>query len=103
MSKIELSGIEAFLEVLSAAGVRYVFGNPGSTELPLNDALVDDPRFHYIFGLQEVPLTAMADCPANARRSPWTARAKICPRCARWSGQRMVFSNVHTRPRSRHT
>jgi benzoylformate decarboxylase len=54
-------GIEALLETLAAAGVRYIFGNPGSTELPLNDALVNDSRFQYIFGLQEVPLTAMAD------------------------------------------
>ncbi len=54
-------GIEAFLEILAAAHVRYIFGNPGTTELPLNDALVKDSRFQYIFGLQEVPLTAMAD------------------------------------------
>ena len=35
-------GIEAFLEILAAAGVRYIFGNPGSTELPLNNALAKD-------------------------------------------------------------
>jgi thiamine pyrophosphate-dependent acetolactate synthase large subunit-like protein len=33
-------GIEALLEILAGAGVRYIFGNPGSTESPLNDALV---------------------------------------------------------------
>jgi len=55
------TGIEAFLEVLAGAGVRYLFGNPGSTELPLNDALVGDKRFEYILGLQEVPVMAMAD------------------------------------------
>jgi benzoylformate decarboxylase len=54
-------GIEVLLEVLSAAGVDHIFGNPGSTELPLNDALVRDSRFNYIFGLHELPLTAMAD------------------------------------------
>ncbi len=54
-------GIEALLEILAAAGVRYLFGNPGSTELPLSDALVKDPRFRYILGLHELPLTAMAD------------------------------------------
>ena len=54
-------GIEVLLEILSAAGVRHIFGNPGSTELPLNDALVKDSRFGYIFGLHELPLTAMAD------------------------------------------
>jgi benzoylformate decarboxylase len=54
-------GIEAFLDILAAGGVRYIFGNPGSTELPLNEALAQDDRFQYIFGLQEVPVTAMAD------------------------------------------
>ena len=49
------------LEVLAAVNVRHIFGNPGSTELPLNDALVRDTRFDYIFGLHELPLTAMAD------------------------------------------
>jgi benzoylformate decarboxylase len=56
-----MTGIEAFLEVLAGAGVRHVFGNPGTTELPLNDALAGDPRFTYVFGLQEVPVVAMAD------------------------------------------
>ena len=56
-----VSGIEAFLEVLHGAGVCHIFGNPGTTELPLNDALVDDRRFQYILGLQEVPVMGMAD------------------------------------------
>jgi benzoylformate decarboxylase len=64
-----LRGIDAFLELLAAAGVRHIFGNPGTTELPLNDALVDDRRFQYILGLQEVPLMAMADGFAMASRS----------------------------------
>lgn len=54
-------GIEAFLEVLAAAGVKYLFGNPGTTELPLNDALGRDSRLQYIFGLHEIPVVAMAD------------------------------------------
>ena len=54
-------GIEAFLEILATSGVRYIFGNPGSTELPLNDVLIEDSRFEYIFGLHELPATAMAD------------------------------------------
>lgn len=55
------SGVEAFLHLLAEFGVRYLFGNPGTTELPLNDALVGDDRFQYILGLQEVPVMAMAD------------------------------------------
>ncbi|MFO0903279.1 MAG: thiamine pyrophosphate-binding protein [Pirellulales bacterium] len=54
-------GIEAFLEILAGAGVKYIFGNPGTTELPLNDALGRDTRLQYILGLHEVPVLAMAD------------------------------------------
>src|SRR5882762_1988472 len=63
------SGIHALVQMLADAGVRYIFGNPGTTELPLNDALVDDPRIQYILGLQEVPVMAMADGYAMASRS----------------------------------
>ena len=64
-----VSGAQAFLSMLSRAGVRYLFGNPGTTELPLMDALVDDHRIQYILGLQEVPVMAMADGYAQASRS----------------------------------
>ncbi len=63
------SGIQAFLEMLADAGVKYIFGNPGTTELPLNDALVQESRIRYILGLQEVPVMAMADGYAMASRS----------------------------------
>ena len=65
-----MTGIEIFLEILHRAGIRYLFGNPGSTELPLNDAVVDDSRFQYILALQEVPLTAIADGYAMASGVP---------------------------------
>ena len=61
-----MTGIEAFLEVLAAAGVTHLFGNPGTTELPLNDALARDERFRYILGLHEVPVVGMADGYAQA-------------------------------------
>jgi benzoylformate decarboxylase len=63
-----MTGIEAFLEVLAGAGVKYIFGNPGTTELPLIDALVDDARFQYVLGLHEIPVVAMADGYAQASR-----------------------------------
>ena len=37
-------GAAVLLEVLTSEGARYMFGNPGTTELPLIDALVDDVR-----------------------------------------------------------
>jgi benzoylformate decarboxylase len=58
---MHLSGIEAFVHLLEQAGVPYIFGNPGTSELPLCDALVGRSRPQYILGLQEVPVMAMAD------------------------------------------
>ena len=58
---MKTSGIQAMLELLHGSGVKHIFGNPGTTELPLNEALVTDRRFQYILGLQEVPVMAMAD------------------------------------------
>ena len=55
------TGVGALIEVLAQFGVRYIFGNPGTTELPLNDLLVADRRIRYVLGLQEVPVMAMAD------------------------------------------
>ena len=66
---MSISGIQAFLEMLSDFNVRYIFGNPGTSELPLNDALVDDDRFQYILGLQEVPVMSMADGFSMASRT----------------------------------
>jgi benzoylformate decarboxylase len=62
------TGIQLFLDLLAGLGVRHIFGNPGTTEMPLNDALVTDRRFQYVLGLQEVPVMAMADGFAMASR-----------------------------------
>jgi benzoylformate decarboxylase len=55
------TGIHCFLDLLHAYGISTIFGNPGTTELPLNDALLTDSRFEYRLGLHEVPVVAMAD------------------------------------------
>ncbi|MBN8902330.1 MAG: thiamine pyrophosphate-binding protein [Rhodospirillales bacterium] len=56
-----MTGVEAFLEILHRAGVTHLFGNPGTTELPLNDALARDRRVRYVLGLHECPVIAAAD------------------------------------------
>jgi benzoylformate decarboxylase len=71
------TGIDIFLELLASAGVRYVFGNPGTTELPLSDALVDHPSIKYLLGLQEVPVMAMADGFAMASGTPGVVNLHI--------------------------
>lgn len=56
-----MAGRHAFLSILQQAGVEHIFGNPGTTELPLMDVLVDYPEFKYILTLQEGVAMAMAD------------------------------------------
>src|SRR5580698_1330155 len=63
-------GAEILLEILRSEGVEYIFGNPGTTELPLMDALVDAPDIHYVLALQEASAVAMADGYAQAAGKP---------------------------------
>jgi benzoylformate decarboxylase len=85
-----MTGIGAFLEVLAAAGVKHIFGNPGTTELPLNDALVGDQRFQYIFGLHEIPVLAMADGYAQASGKVGVANVHIC--CGLGNAMGMLYN-----------
>ncbi|HTU79066.1 MAG TPA: benzoylformate decarboxylase [Solirubrobacteraceae bacterium] len=55
---------EATFELLRAHGMTRIFGNPGSTELPM---LADFPEdFSYVLGLQELVVVGMADGFAQA-------------------------------------
>ena len=63
-------GAAVLLEVLRSEGCRYIFGNPGTTELALMDALLGAPDIGYIWGLQEASAVAMADGYANASGRP---------------------------------
>src|SRR3984885_10550671 len=63
-------GAGVLLEVLRSEGVEYVFGNPGTTELPLIDALLETPDISYTLALQESSAVAMADGYAQAARKP---------------------------------
>ena len=49
------------LDILRDEGITHVFGNPGSTEMPLMDVLVDAPDITYVLGLQEASAVGMAD------------------------------------------
>jgi benzoylformate decarboxylase len=62
----QITGKRAFLELLKQEGVTILFGNPGTTELPLMDALAVETGIHYVLGLQEAAVMAMADGYAQA-------------------------------------
>ncbi len=61
-----MSGKRAFLDLLKQEGVGIMFGNPGTTELPLMDAFAVENDIRYVLGLQEAALMAMADGYAQA-------------------------------------
>jgi glyoxylate carboligase len=63
-------GASLLMEILRSEGVDYIFGNPGTTELPLMDALLEVPAIRYILALQEASAVAMADGYAQAARRP---------------------------------
>ncbi|MFI1018293.1 benzoylformate decarboxylase [Streptomyces sp. NPDC020965] len=50
---------QSVLDVLRARGMTTLFGNPGSTELPMLKQFPDD--FRYVLGLQEAVVVGMAD------------------------------------------
>jgi benzoylformate decarboxylase len=55
---------EASFELLRRRGMTTIFGNPGSTELPMLGPLPED--FRYVLGLQEAVAVGMADGFAQA-------------------------------------
>ena len=61
-----MSGKRAFLELLKQEGVEILFGNPGTTELPLMDALAVENELRYVLALQEASVIGMADGYAQA-------------------------------------
>src|SRR6266508_6674167 len=48
-----MRGRQILMESLIAQGVSYIFGNPGTTESPIIDSLLDYPQITYIVALHE--------------------------------------------------
>ena len=55
------TGRSAFLSLLESEGVSHLFGNPGTTELPIMDAMASHPDLTYVMAMQEALVVAMAD------------------------------------------
>ena len=75
----QMTGKQAFLEILKQEGVGFIFGNPGTTELPLMDALVREPAIRYVLALHESVAVAMADGFATASGDLAVANVHIAP------------------------
>jgi benzoylformate decarboxylase len=74
-----ITGRSAFLALLKDEGITHLFGNPGTTELPVMHALKDHPELTYVMAMQESLVVAIADGYSRA------------------SG-RLVACNVHVAP-----
>jgi benzoylformate decarboxylase len=66
---VNITGRRAFLQLLVDEGVTHLFGNPGTTELPIMEVVPDFPQLKFVLGLQEAAVMAMADgfCRASGR------------------------------------
>ena len=63
----EYTGADLFVDALDQYGVTHVFGNPGTTELPVMSAL-GDSDLEYVLGLHEDVAVGMAAGYASTRR-----------------------------------
>ncbi|MBL8376540.1 MAG: hypothetical protein JNM79_01575 [Burkholderiales bacterium] len=61
-----MRGRQVLMETLVAHGVDRIFGNPGTTESPLLDALADTPQIEYVVHLHEGVAVGAANFYAQA-------------------------------------
>jgi len=66
----EMTGAQAMFEFMVREGVRYVFGNPGTTELPLMDQFAARDEIKYILALHEDSALGIAAGYAEATGKP---------------------------------
>ncbi len=79
MATETLRGADAFTRLLQDEGVSHLFGNPGTTELGIMEAVGHSPGLRFVLGLQEAAVLGMADGYARA-------------------SQRLVACNLHAAP-----
>ena len=70
---------ELLLQALEVNGVTHIFGNPGTTELPLVKACEQLKNLKYIVALSEVSAVPMADGYARATRSLGVVNLHVAP------------------------
>ena len=81
----------AVLDLLRGFGITTIFGNPGSTELPLYRDFPED--FRYVLGLQEAVVVGMADCYAQATRNAAMRYAR-CMSCESDSAEAFSYAAI---------
>ncbi len=74
-----ITGRSAFLALLKDEGVTKLFGNPGTTELPIMHAMTEQSDISYVLGLQEAIVVAMADGYARATGEIAAVNVHVAP------------------------
>ena len=72
---------------MRAAGVEYLFTNPGSYEVGFFDAFIDQPGMHLIMGLHEGIVVSMADGYARVSGKPGFINVHVVAGTAQMAGQ----------------
>jgi benzoylformate decarboxylase len=67
------------LHTLKRNGLTTVFGNPGTTEIPLVSACEQLPGMKYVVALSEIAAVPMADGYARAARKPGVVNLHVAP------------------------
>ncbi len=70
---------EFLLQTLEQNGVTHIFGNPGTTELPIVKACEQRGKLKYVVALSEVSAVPMADGYARATRSLGVVNLHVAP------------------------
>ncbi len=74
-----MTGRAAFVALLEDEGISHLFGNPGTTELPIMAALAEGASLKYVLGLQESLVVAMADGYARASGRLTACNVHVAP------------------------
>jgi benzoylformate decarboxylase len=74
-----MRGKNVFMESLIGHGISHIFGNPGTTESPILDALLDYPQLRYIVTLHEGVAVGAASYYAQATGKPAVVNVHVAP------------------------
>jgi benzoylformate decarboxylase len=74
-----MRGKNVLMESLIGHGVQYVFGNPGTTESPILDALLDYPQLRYVVALHEGVALGAASYYAQTSGTPALVNIHVAP------------------------
>jgi benzoylformate decarboxylase len=92
---VQISGKQALAELLRQEGVEYIFGNPGTSELPLMDVLAQRDDIRYILSLHEGVALAMAAGYAEASGKIGVTNFHVAPGLGNALG--LIYTALMTR------